>query len=518
MTAGTVPAAGGEALYRRASDRALGLLLSFVWDDEGRTLGEVLHDRQITDLEELLDTDGPRYHCQVKPRGAGKTDLVAAALLAIALTQAPTGSRLYVAAADRDQARLAIDSIRAYVRRTPFLGAEFTVNTYDAECTRNGVVIEALAADTAGSAGLRPYVLVLDELWQWAGDQPRVKAFYEFLVTAVPKIPGARLVVMSTAPHPDHAFAGLVEEARRDPRWRLNWWTEEDGLAPAPWQNPADIASVRATLSEGAYARLFLNRMVAGADSALCSPEDIATLFRAEGDRLADPDVMRGPWVCGLDLSVSGDNTGLAVGTLERSRRGQRVVVAETVTWKPTRERPLSQQEVYVTILRLAARYPGLRVVADPYQALGLLERLRGAGLPTGTFAFTAKSKAAIGAMSVDLVRTGRWSLPPDPDLLRDFRELQVVDRPDNTVWVEAPRSATGHGDTATAVQIASSELLSGQRAFVRSVSYRAAGSRTAAAIPDETSPNRFGGLGEQGYMQAARARIARGGAVGCSR
>src|SRR5674476_677520 len=184
----------GSAFYRRASDRALSLLLSFVWDDDGRTLGEVLHDRQIADLEEILDTDGPRLHCQLKPRGAGKTDLVAAALLAIALTQAPTASRIYAAATDKDQARLVIDSIRAYVRRTPLLSQEFDVRQYEAECKRNGVVIEALAADTAGSAGLRPYVLVLDELFQWTGDQPRVKAFYEFLVTALPKIPGSRPV------------------------------------------------------------------------------------------------------------------------------------------------------------------------------------------------------------------------------------------------------------------------------------------------------------------------------------
>lgn len=500
----------GSAFYKRASDRALSLLLSFVWDDEGRTLGEVLHDRQITDLEEILDTDGPRLHCQLKPRGAGKTDLVAAALLAIALIQAPTGARCYAAAADKDQARLVIDSIRAYVRRTPLLSQEFDVRQYEAECKRNGVVIEALAADTAGSGGLRPYVLVLDELFQWAGDQPRVKAFYEFLVTAIPKIPGSRLVVISTAPHPDHAFTPLVETARTDPRWTLNWWTEADGLCPAPWQDPADIAAIRATLSEGAYQRLFLNRMVAGADMALCSPEDIATLFRNPGDELADPDVMQGPWVCGLDLSVSGDNTGLAIGTLERTKHGQRVVIAETRTWKPTRERPLNQQEVYLAILRLASRFPGLSVVADPYQALGLLERLRGVGVRTQTFNFSAKSKAALGAMSVDLTRTARWSLPPDPDLIRDFRELQIIDRPDNTMWVEAPRSAKGHGDTATAVQLTSSELLSGQRSFVRALDYKVPSGRFNV-IPDETSPLRFGGLDERTWMAKARTALANG-------
>jgi hypothetical protein len=483
------------------SDAALGLLLTFVFDDDGRTLGDVLIDRQVHDLRDVLDLGGPRYHLQLKPRGAGKTDLVAAALLAIAMVQAPSGSRLYVASADRDQSRLAIDSIRGYVRRTPLLAEVFDVRAYEAECRANGVVIEALAADTAGSAGLRPYVLVLDELFQWAADQPRVRAFYEFLVTAVPKVAGSRLVAISTAPHPDHAFAGLISQARADPRWALNWWTAADGLCPAPWQDQADIESVRVSLSEGAYRRLYLNEMVAGADQALATEAQLRAIFRPPGEPApAAPGARRR--VLALDLSVSGDAAGLAVARLEADRGGQIVVVERTRTWRPTRAQPLSQEAVFREVLAIADDTPGLRVVADAYQAVGLLERLGSQGLRTDTFSYSAKSKSALGAMALRLVREAGWSLPADPELARDFRELRVVERPDGTFYVEVPRSARGHGDTAEAVLLATHALLDTQPREARVRAYGRG--RYARSLPDDAdAPARFGGHDERGYIRS---------------
>ncbi|MCW2735453.1 terminase large subunit [Nocardioides sp.] len=504
-----------ELLHRR--DQALALLLTFVFDDDGRTLGDVLIDRQIADLRDVLDESAERFHLQLKPRGAGKSDLVGAAMLAIALVQAPSDARMYVASADRDQSRLVVDSMRSYVRRTPLLRQEFDVRAYEVECRRNGVVIEALAADTAGSAGLRPYVLVLDELFQWEAVQRRVQAFYEFLVTSVPKVEGARIVAISTAPHPDHGFAPLVEQARTDALWKLSWWTAVDGLAPAPWQRADEIQSIRASLSEGAYRRLYLNEMVAGSDEPLGTPAQLRGLFRPS---VVPPRVSgRVRYALGLDLSVTGDKSAAAVAHLEQGEGGSQVVVVDRLlVWSPTKAAPLSQDRVLSELLGLDELY-AFTVNADAYQSLGLLERLRRHGVLTDVFNYTPKSKSRLGAMDLTLVREGRWSLPPDPDLVADLNEATVVDRPDGSFFVQVPRSSRGHGDALSAVELASEWLLTNQPRVARSGGNwlggaggwdRGAGTRD---LPDEGSPHRFGGLTEQEYRRTRLdARHAGGG------
>ena len=72
--------------------------------------------------EAILDQAGPPYRAITRPRGGSKTDDLAGVNLAVGLTQAPRGARMYAAAADRDQARLLLDSVEGYRARTPELG------------------------------------------------------------------------------------------------------------------------------------------------------------------------------------------------------------------------------------------------------------------------------------------------------------------------------------------------------------------------------------------------------------
>ncbi len=89
----------------RASEAALDLLSTMVLED-GRRWGEAATRWQWVDARANLTIGSPTpYHFQTRPRGGAKTADQAGVLLAVMLTQAPPGARLYALAADRDQGR-----------------------------------------------------------------------------------------------------------------------------------------------------------------------------------------------------------------------------------------------------------------------------------------------------------------------------------------------------------------------------------------------------------------------------
>lgn len=145
----------------------LELLAALVLED-GQTWGKVATDVQRQDAEAILDPEGAaRFHFLTRSRGYSKTTDLAAVAVAVLLTQAPPGAKCYALAADQAQARLLLDSIEGFARRTPGLAGLLDVGAWKVS-TRSGASIEALPADAPSVWGLRPYFAVCDELAEWA--------------------------------------------------------------------------------------------------------------------------------------------------------------------------------------------------------------------------------------------------------------------------------------------------------------------------------------------------------------
>ncbi|HEY5161114.1 MAG TPA: hypothetical protein VII83_08625, partial [Gaiellaceae bacterium] len=169
---------------------ALDVLNGLVLED-GRRWGDVATDWQLEDAEAIFDPESATpYHFDTRPRGGAKTSDLGGIVLALMLTEAPAGAKLYGAAADKDQARLLVDSIAGYRSRTDGLHG-IRIDQYRVSVTKTGVTLEMLAADAPSSWGIRPWFLVVDELAQWAAT-PGPRTFWESLTTSMAKMPGSR--------------------------------------------------------------------------------------------------------------------------------------------------------------------------------------------------------------------------------------------------------------------------------------------------------------------------------------
>jgi hypothetical protein len=96
-------------------------------------------------------------------------------------------------AADKDQARLLVDSVAGFVARTPLLRGALEVAAFRVVAPRTGAVLEILAADAESAWGIRPWLLVADELAQW-GTTSGPRRLWEAVSSASAKVAGARLV------------------------------------------------------------------------------------------------------------------------------------------------------------------------------------------------------------------------------------------------------------------------------------------------------------------------------------
>lgn len=454
---------------------AEGLLASLVLED-GRRWGDAAVPHQVADARAVLDVDGPRRHWLGRSRGYSKTSDTAGMSAAVMLTQLAAGSTAYAAAADKDQARLLADKIRGYAVRTPELRGALTVQSYRVVAERTGVVLEILAADAASAYGLTPALLVVDELCQWPSTA-NAKEFYSALTSALPKVPDSRLVIMTTAGDPAHFSHKIYKQAVRSRRWRVS---EVHG--PAPWQDPQDLEEQRAALMPSTYERLFENRWTASEDKLV----DVSDLDAAMTVPTPVPPVRGVEYVAGLDVGLKNDRTVLVVAHAEAG--GDRVEVDVLQRWRGTRENPVQLADIEAAVADVHDRYRP-RVLVDPWQASGLVQRLEGRGVDITEFPFTSQSVGRVAHALYSLLRSRRIGLPADDEVLRD-ELLNVRVRETQPGAFRLDHDSGKHDDQAVAIGLVAQELvnLGGGARFHFPPSFE---EQVAAVDPAATDPTR---------------------------
>lgn len=292
---------------------ALELLAALPLED-GTRWGERAEPFQIESARAILDTSptAPRRHFDMRGRGMSKTTDTAAVVLVLLLTKAPASSTSHVYAADEEQAELTLDAMRGFIDRAQ-LGAQLRVSTSSVTNTANGATFTIETSDGASAFGKRPWLQVVDELAVWPNTS-NARTLWSAIVSAVPKVRGSRLIVITTAGSPTGICARVWAEAETSPHWRTS-----KSAGPAPWWSADDIEATRAALSASEWRRLILCEWAEG-DDALTSPEDVEAAIRSGSAVL--PKRTGVEYVAALDVGTRRDLTALVVGILRSAKRG----------------------------------------------------------------------------------------------------------------------------------------------------------------------------------------------------
>jgi phage terminase large subunit-like protein len=141
--------------------------------------------------------------------------------IAALLCQLPPRGRAFAFACDLDQASLLVDCVSGFANRTDGLAGALTIDNYRVTANHNGAQLRVMAADAASAWGLRGHLFVVDEFTQWP-TTPGPRRLWSAILSAVPKVQGCRLVLLSTAGDPSHPSHKLLAQAKASDQWRVS--------------------------------------------------------------------------------------------------------------------------------------------------------------------------------------------------------------------------------------------------------------------------------------------------------
>jgi phage terminase large subunit-like protein len=404
-------------------------------------------------------------------KGASKdSDLACCLLWLLAFTSRPLA--IQIGAADQDQADELRKAAKAILRLNPWLAQRVEVQNWRIACKATASDAEIIAADTAGSHGARPDVLILNELshvtkWEFA----------ENLMDNASKVPQGLVVIATNA-----GFIGTPawkwrELARTSPRWNFNCYDR-----PSPWLDDAEIEEARRRNATARFNRLWHGVWASGSGDAL-DPTDIdaaidpklAPMFGSiwrvpetnDRDSLLPrleavpefppepPQEERGSYsfVAGLDLGIKHDHSALVV--LAADHMTQRVRLASAQSWAPDkRTGKVDLEEVESGVVSAYERFGLVTIGYDPYQAELMSQRLSRVNIPMREMPFVGKNLDTMATTLLEVFRSRRIDLFPHDRLVADLRRLSIEEKSYGH-RLSATRDIDGHADLATALAIA---------------------------------------------------------------
>ena len=477
---------------------ALDLLGALVLED-GRRWGDAAEPFQWADAQAVLEPgpEDPRSHFLTRPRGASKTSDLAGVAASALLTQLRPQARAYAVAADADQARLLVDAMYGFVMRTPGIGGALQVDRWKVTATRTEASLEVLPADGPSAYGLLYDLAIVDEIAQWKST-PGPRMVWEAVLSAAPKVADSRLVVMTSAGDPAHWSHGVLTHAKASPAWRVN---EVPG--PTPWIDPAALEDQRALLPESSYRRLHGNEWTS-AEDRLTSVDALRACVVLDGPLRPQPGQ---DYVVAVDLGLKNDRTVAAVchaepidsagergpstGDLRQDRwvadagarvvsldqylydrqqpgrspspgrddhRGSRIVLDRMEVWAGTRKDPVRLSRVEEWVAQAATSFSA-KVVFDPYQAAGMMQRLEKRGIKVEEFTFSSASVGRLASTLHLLLRDRALALPDDPELLDELANVRLRETSPGVLRMD--HDPDKHDDRAITLAMAAMDLLS---------------------------------------------------------
>lgn len=424
---------------------ALSVLFALRLED-GRRWREAATDWQLEDAEAVLGDGEERLHWFGRPKGGSKSTDLAAFSIVWLVTEAPALAEGFAVASDEEQANRLLDRARGLVARTPELQGRVKV-----EARRiigpNGARVQALAADVAGSEGLLTPWVVLDEVPNWTSTAS-ARAMWTSIVSAIPKWKGMRLIVIGHAGDPGHWSYRELEGARESPAWNVH---EVPG--PLEWMSEADLIEQQRLLLPSEYARRHLNIWTSSEDR-LTNVDDLAACVTLDGPR----DRERGRrYAMSLDIGLKNDRTVAAVMSREVIDGSEIVALDRMGVWQGSRAAPVSIGAVEAWLLVAWREFGQPSLVADPYQAAQLGQRLRARGVHVIEFPFTSTSVSKLALRLYQLIRDHALALPNDAELLEELMNVRLRETSPGVYRLD--HESGRHDDRAIALALGAQHL-----------------------------------------------------------
>jgi hypothetical protein len=392
---------------------------------------------------------GPRRHFIVRPRGASKTTDAAGVALALMVSEAPKRSRSYIYAVDQEQAAELLDALSGFVSRTPGLAGAVELGARTVTVRATGASLSVESSDAASAWSKRPWLVVVDELTSWP-DTGNHRQLWTAIVSALPKRPDSRLVVLAMAGSPLHPAAKVWKLAQQSRDWRAS-----SIAGPCPWWSAEDVEATRALLTPSEFDRYVLAQWV-DVDQGLSTEADVSACVRTSDPVLPARRGVR--YVAALDVGTRRDFSALVVAHVESRGGGPTTVVDRIMSWRPSAgiTGRVDLGDVEDATARICLEYRA-KLRFDRSQAEQLCPNLRRRGVRTEEYVFSQAGANRLAKALYTALRDHSVEIPDDGELISELQTARMIETGPGTVKLVNPPGT--HDDLAVSVGMALVEL-----------------------------------------------------------
>jgi phage terminase large subunit-like protein len=366
--------------------------------------------------------------CFSAGKKSGKTALAGMVVIYTAVVLAP-GGEIYCLANDLEQsASRVFRAVADILKASPLLADAVDITATRIVFRSTGTTIQAVANDFAGFSGANPSLNVFDELAYFNAESSR-RLWDEGVPSPARKI-SFRLSVSTAGfdgePSPlrdlyDRAIekGGEIAPDLRVHENLLCYWTHE---MRAPWQTPQWVSEMRRTLRPSQFARLILNQWTSS-ESSFIELEQWDAITDLDMQPLLAKSGM--PIWAGLDLGLKHDSTALVCVGWESSR----IRVVSHQVFIPREGETLDiESTAEAAVLSLKNRFAVRSVHFDPWQGLGLAQRLTRAGVHMTEYPQHLSNLSLMGGNLLDLVKNRQLVTYPSDDLRNAIAKTVIIE------------------------------------------------------------------------------------------
>ena len=370
---------------------------------------------------------------------SGKTLINALLLLWWAFTH--RNDEILCLANDQEQSIGRVHKVAAgLIKHNSLLAAEAQVLSSSIRFS-NGTISNALTNEATTASGANQGFSSWDELWGYQSERG-VRLWEE--LTPVPNKPSVRVVTTYAGWEsesellwglylkgvgPDEHKDGEAERVHDSLPIYLNrgakilcYWDHQPRMF---WQTPDYYQSQKRVLRPNTYARLHENRWT--------SPESTfitADQWNACVDHTRAPIPTNTPRIVGVDIGVKSDNAAVVeVSPVV----GDKIIILGHRVWRPDKNAPVNLAQVQHHIVSLARSNHVLKLLADPYQAVQMIQALQTllGPLVVEEFPQTITNTTVMGETLFDLVKNRN---------LIAYASSELQDHVTNAIGIETER------------------------------------------------------------------------------
>ncbi len=376
-------------------------------------------------------------------KGCSKdTDLMIAMIWLLLFV--PRQLHIQIAAADLEQAADAMKVVTRILSLHQWIGSRLKADKTRIKCEDTQSQCDCIPADTAGTHGSRPDVLIINE-----ASHITKQEFAENARDNASKVPHGLVIIATNAGYTGTWQYAWREIARKSPRWSFHQWAN-----PSPWIDPAEVEESRQRNSATRHNRLYYGVWSSPGGDAL-DQADVDAANKLAGPMRKDlPGDHKWTFVAGLDLGISHDHSAFVV--LGCQHGSNRITLAECMAWKPQKGGQVNLKHVEDFVYETHKRLHLSRLRYDPFQAELMAQNLTRKGIRVEPMVFSGKNLDLMASTLLEVFRARTidlYSSYGGDELIRDLGRLSIVEK-SYGYKLESTRDADGHADRATALAI----------------------------------------------------------------